>query len=253
MNFKNAALLLVLLVAAASCVSKKKIIYLQGSAGGANASISNYEPIIQPDDILYVTVSSQNPEAATPFTLRSEIPETGQVDLRTASYLVDKDGYIEFPVLGKLKAGGLTRSEFLDMLHNKLQPYVSDAVLNLTILNYKVTVLGEVARPGPVPVSGNRVTVLEAIAAAGDLTLYGKRQNILVVRDNQGEKTFARLDLARADIVNSPYYYLRQNDVVYVEPRNAKVDSTVFGSNVTTITSLISFALTTTLILLRVL
>jgi len=253
MSFKNAAFLLVVLLAAASCVSKKKIVYLQGNAGGGNASISNYEPIIQPDDMLYVVVSSQNPEAATPFTLRSEIPESSPVDLRTASYLVDKEGFIQFPVLGKLKAGGLTRGEFLDMLRNKLQPYVSDAVLNLTILNYKVTVLGEVAKPGPVPVSGNRMTIVEAIAAAGDLTLYGMRENVLVVRDNQGEKTFARVNLTKADLVNSPYYYLKQNDVVYVEPRRSRVDSTTFGSNVTTIMSLVSFALTTTLILIRVL
>jgi polysaccharide export outer membrane protein len=251
MELKKPALYLLLFILAASCVPKKKIVYLQGNAGGGNASISNYEPVIQPDDILYINVSSQNPEAVAAFNTQESSQNMAAMDLKQRSYLVSKDGMIQYPVLGALKAAGLTRAEFTDMLRNRLQPYVNDAVVNLRFLNFKVTVLGEVTKPGRVDVASDRITLIEAIAQSGDLTLYGMRDNILIVRDNQGEKTFNRVDITAANFVNSPFYYLKQNDVVYVEPRRAKVDSTAIGGNITTIISIFSFLLTTTLILTR--
>ena len=165
------------------------------------------------------------------------------------SYQVSKEGYIEYPVLGHLKVGGMTRSEFTDMLKNRLQPYLTDPVINLKVTNFKVTISGEVASPRKIDVDGDRITLIEALAQAGDLTLYGMRSNILIVRDNQGEKTFNRVDITKADFVNSPFYYLKQNDYVYVEPRKVKVDSTAIGGNVMAMMSIFSFLLTTTLIL----
>ncbi|RZJ28100.1 MAG: polysaccharide export protein [Flavobacterium sp.] len=248
MEVKKYALYLLLLIAAASCVPKKKIVYLQGTAGGNSAA--SFEPIIQPDDMLYINVTSQNEDAVQAFNVAIE-KQMNSVASNRFSYLVDKDGNIDFPVLGVLKAGGLTRTEFVEMLKTRLKTYVSDPVVNLRFLNFKVTMLGEVASPGRINVDGDRLTLLDAIAQSGDLTLFGMRDNILIVRENNGEKTFNRVDITKADFVNSPFYYLKQNDVVYIEPRRAKVDSTAIGGNVTTILSIVSFLITTTLILTR--
>ena len=251
MEFKKYALYFILLIGVASCVPKQKIVYLQGNAGSGNASISNYEPTLQPDDLLYIIINSANPEAAAPFNPQVNSQVVAGADLKERAYLISKDGYIQYPVLGAIKAAGLTRSEFTDMLKNMIKPYVSDAVVNLRLLNFKVTVLGEVARPGRIDVSSDRITLIDALAQTGDLTLYGMRDNILIVRDNNGEKSFNRVDITKAEFVNSPFYYLKQNDVVYVEPRRAKVDSTAIGGNVTTVISILSFLITTTVILTR--
>lgn len=247
MILKRYALYIVLFFAAVSCVSKKKLVYLQGTPGGSSSA--TYEPIIQPDDMLFIHLTSENTEAVAPFNAI----DARQLNNNTnyLSYLVNKDGKIDFPVLGELKAAGLTRSEFTEMLKTRLRSYVTDPVVNMRFLNFRVTVLGEVSRPGRVESEGDRLTLLDAIAQSGDLTLYGMRQNILIVRDNNGEKTFNRVDVTAADFVNSPFYYLKQNDVIYVEPRRAKVDSTAIGGNVTTIISIISFLITTTLLLTR--
>jgi polysaccharide biosynthesis/export protein len=248
MEIKKLALYFLLFVAVVSCVPKKKILYLQGNPGGGNSSISNYEPIIQPDDMLYIGITSQNPEAVEVFNQGTT--NASNLERQRGTYLVSRDGNIEFPILGTLKVAGLTRQEFIDMLKNRLRTYVYDPIIQLRFMNFKVTVLGEVGRPGKIEVETDRLTLLEAISQSGDLTLYGMRTNILIVRDNQGEKSFNRVDITRADFVNSPFYYLKQNDVVYVEPRRAKVDSTAVGGNVTTIMSIFGFLLSTTLILI---
>jgi len=251
MDLKKYALYLLLIVGAASCVPKEKIVYLQGNPGGGNASVSNFEPTIQPDDLLLIYVTSANPEAAAPFNPQASSITMQREDSLDRAYLVNKDGYITYPVLGNIKVAGLTRSEFTDMLRNMIRPYISDAAVSFKFLNYKVAVLGEVTKPGEVLSQTDRLTLLEAIAKAGDLTLYGMRENILIVRENNGEKTFNRVDITKADFVNSPFYYLKQNDVVYVEPRRAKVDSTAIGGNVTTIISILSFLITSTLLITR--
>lgn len=247
MKIKKLALYFLLFITAVSCVSKKKILYLQGAPGASNSSISNYEPVIQPDDVLFIAISSQNPEAVEAFNLSAG---SGNPDVKSGSYLVSRDGNIEFPILGTLKAAGLTRQEFTDMLRNRLRAYVSDPIIQLRFTNFKVTMLGEVKSPGQVEVQGDRLTLLEAIAQSGDLTLYGMRDNILIVRETGGEKSFNRVDITQADFVNSPFYYLKQNDVVYVQPRRAKFDSTAVGSNIGTIMSIFGFLLSTTFILI---
>jgi polysaccharide export outer membrane protein len=224
---------------------KKNIIYLQDSEQFKNVEqVANYEAIIQPDDIIQISVTSQNPEASLPFNQQSSGSSP-----QAAGYLVNKDGYISFPILGDLKVAGYTRTNFVEMLKGKLAPYISDAVVNLSIQNFKITVLGEVGGSGVIKVTGDRITLLEAIAQSGDLTVQGLRKNILIVRDNQGQKSFTRVDVTRADFVNSPFYYLKQNDVVYVEPRRAKYDATALGNYLPAIASIISLGLTITLIL----
>lgn len=228
--------------------------YLQGADSmGKTEHVENYETTIQPDDILQITVSSESAEAVEPFNqkLDGAAGGGGATNVTLRGYLVDKDGFIEMPVLGTLKVGGLKRSELNDMLKSRLKQYLSDPVLTIRVLNFKVSVLGEVASPGQISVRGDRITLLEAIAQSGDISVQGLRKNILIVRDNQGQKEFARVDITNADIVNSPYYYLKQNDVVYVEPRRAKYDATALGSYLSSTASIISLLLTVTLLILR--
>lgn len=238
-----------------SCLPKKEIIYLQGMQNSDNSS-TNYEPLIQRDDILYINISSQEAEAVVAFNLDAQTSK----DLNTSSsgytsqkqsYLVDNLGNIEFPILGTISVAGYSINEFRDVLKVKLKDYVLDPVINIRIINFKVTVTGEVNKPGVVSTTSQRLTLFDALALSGDLTLYGKRDNILLVRDFQGVKTYNRVDITKADFVNSPFYYLDQNDLIYVEPRKAKIDSTAIGTNIPFIVSIVGILLTTTLILTR--
>lgn len=236
-----------------SCMSKKKIVYFQGSQDFKNTSL-NYEPIIQRDDILFINVSSMVAEAVIPFNLDSKdgtLSASGGFVEQKQTYLVDYNGNIDFPVIGSLSVAGYSINELKILLKNKLTPYVKDPVLNIRIMNFKVTVLGEVVKPGIVTSTSQRLTLLDALASSGDLTPYGKRDNILLIRDFQGLKTYNRIDITKADFVNSPFYYLDQNDMIYVEPRKAKIDSTTFGTNISTIISIVGFLLTTIILITR--
>jgi polysaccharide export outer membrane protein len=211
-----------------SCMSKKKIVYLQGSQNISNAS-SNYEPIIQRDDRIAIIVSSIDAESVVPFNLNSAQNQGSIQSQYQTSYLVDSKGTIDFPIVGKLNVEGYTIEELKQLLKEKLMPYFKvEPVVNVTLLNFKVSVLGAVNAPGLKKFDNNRVTLLEAIASSGDLTIYGKRQNILIIRDFQGIKTFNRVDITKADFVNSPFYYLDQNDLIFVEERKAKIDASAF-------------------------
>lgn len=234
-----------------SCVSKKSIVYLQGNQNSTTSS-NNYEPIIQQDDNLYIHISSSVNEAVTPFNLESKSTTangSSSFDALKQSYLVDNAGNIDFPVLGTLPVAGLTLQKLKNTIKEKLLIYVKDPVVNIRILNFKVSVLGEVNKPGIISVNSQRITLLEAISQSGDLTLFGKRDNILLIRDFQGTKTYNRIDITKADFVNSPFYYLDQNDVIYVEPKKSKIDATAIGPNVTTLITIASFIITTALIL----
>lgn len=253
MNIYKYTAVFVFLVMASSCVPSKKIIYLHQGQQSTNNDAANYEPLIQRDDMLYIHVSSTVSDAVIPFNIDSQTlgSSGGSFDSQKQSYLVDNAGNIEFPIIGTLNVSGYSLNKLKDILKEKLLLYVKDPVINIRLLNFKITVLGEVSRPGLVTVASQRITVLEAIAAAGDLTAYGKRENILLIREYQGVKTYNRIDLTQADFVNSPFYYLDQNDVIYVEPRKTKIDSTAIGPNVTAAISILGFVLTTALILIR--
>ncbi|WP_297511867.1 polysaccharide biosynthesis/export family protein [Flavobacterium sp.] len=232
-----------------SCVSKKKYYLLQGTYDMKNAS-SNYEPIIQKDDRISILVSTFQKELAEPFNLN---PNTNNNTANTNNinngYLVDSEGNIDFPVLGKLSVAGYTVDQLKLMLNDKLKSYLVDPVINIRILNFKVSVLGAVQSPGIKDFQTNRVTLLDALAASGDITPYGRRDNILIIRDYQGVKTFNNVDITNANVVNSPYFYLDQNDVIYIQERKAKVDASALP-NLPLIVSVASF-LTTVLILLN--
>ncbi len=230
-----------------SCMSKKKIVYLQG-AQNFNSTSSNYEPIIQNDDRISIRVTTLEPEASIPFNI--ETIATSVTNNISNGYLVDGKGTIDFPVLGTISIAGFTIDQVKTMLKEKLAVYIKDPVINIRLLNFKVTLLGDVTNPGIKAFSTNRVTLLEAIGAASDLTIFGKRNNILLVRDFQGIKTFNRIDITQADFVNSPFYYLDQNDVIYVEARKAKIDANALP-NLSIIVSVVSFITTMLFIVIK--
>lgn len=238
LHFQNKLLLLLLPVLLFSCGSKKDMVYLQGIDNGQSYDANkNYEPMLKPDDLLSIIISAENPEVTIPFNLPQiqgnyEI-NNNQNGIKT--YLIDNEGNIVFPVLGKIKLGGLTRSEADKKLSGLLSEYIKNPGINLRILNYKVSVIGEVAKPGSYTIPGERITVLEALGLAGDLTIYGKRDNILVIHEADGKKTYTRVDITNAEVLNSPAYYLSQNDVVVVEPNRTKINSSVIGPNTTVI------------------
>lgn len=225
-----------------SCISKKRIVYLQGNQDFSSVS-TNYDPLIQRDDKLAITVSSLEMEAARPFNLV-------QSANTSSTYLVDVAGKIDFPVLGTIAVEGFSISELKVLLKEKLAIYLKNPVINITIQNFKVTVLGDVKSPGIKVFENHRVTLFDALGASGDLTAFGKRKNILIVRDYQGIKSFNRVDITQANFVNSPFYYLDQNDVVYVEQRKAKIDSTALP-NLPLVVSIVSFLTTMVLLLNR--
>ena len=239
------------IIGLSSCSQQKNIAYFQNGDHLSNLNGAAFEPTIQPDDLLLIIVSASDAEAAAPFNLTTEnIPSVvGQASMAQRQqqlYLVDKNGAIDFPVLGTIQIGGVTKTEVVKLLKEKLVKYIKDPIVNMRIMNYKVTVQGEVTRPGSYPITSERVTLTEALSMAGDLTIYGKRNNIIVVREIQGKKEIGRVDLTKADFINSPYYYLSQNDLIYVEPNGARSSSSTFNQNTTvwiSIASLISSAI----------
>lgn len=216
---------------ACSCSVPKNVTYFQGidslTEQQLDSMSQNYTSKICPDDRLSITVTAWDPTVVTPFNppvyaYAAEGEEKVQVSQQLQTYLVDKDGSIIFPVLGKVYVAGLSKQELSENLRKAISKYVADVNVNVQIVNYKVTMMGEVARPGTVAVSNDRITILDALGRVGDMTINANRTNILVIRDNDGQKEIGRLDITDPTIFSSPYFYLRQNDVVYVEPNDAK-------------------------------
>lgn len=184
--------------------------YLRGEIAKSD-SLANLKLSIKPNDELAILVSSVDPQTVTPFNL----PQ-GQNQLST--YLVDAQGEINFPTLGKIKLGGLTTQEAMDMLGTRLREHVNDPIVNLQVVNFRISVLGAVNAPGPFYFKSERVSILDALAHARDLNLYARRDNILLIREDGGKKEFVRFDLTKSsDVFSSRYFYLQQNDIIYVE------------------------------------
>ncbi|WP_245833675.1 polysaccharide biosynthesis/export family protein [Nonlabens spongiae] len=241
------------------CVSKKKILYLQDldKTGRLNADISVYKPEVKPDDLLRILVTAKNMNAVSSFnrmvspTLENQTRVMGQQQL--FGYLVDENGYIDFPELGMLDLNNKTVSEISELIKDKIQStYVRDEVsVDVRILNFKVTVLGEVNRPGTFTMESNRNTLLQALGIAGDLTIYGNRKDITVIREFKNEKKSVSIDLTSDDFMNSEFYFLQQNDVIIVHPNNAQVQSAGFNRNAPLFVSIASLLLSIIVILER--
>jgi polysaccharide export outer membrane protein len=244
---------LLLLLFLFSCASRKDFIYYQGAAGMAPQEKSNsYEIKIQPDDLLMIVVSAEDSESVAAFNLGSTSGSSAASGKQSKqSYLVDSSGNIEFPILGTIKVGSLSRSEVLGLLKQRIMVYVKNPTINLRITNFKVAVQGEVASPGVYSISSDRVTLIEALSMAGDLTLFGKRNNILIIREKEGVKSFNSVDITNTDFMNSSFYYLAQNDVIYVETNKAKISGSTIGASTGLIFSVTSVLITVMALILR--
>lgn len=246
-----------------SCGSTKNVAYFKNSDSiDFSQSRRLYDAKIMPKDQLTITVNTTDPEVSSAFNLLMQNTYTQGRSLSTSGgtvmpYLVDNEGYIKFPIIGALKVVGLTKRQCERMIEDKIRPYLSEnenPVVTVQMSSYSISVLGEVARPGTFMVSREEITILEALAQAGDLTIYGVRDKVKLIRKNaDGKKEMHTLNLNDANIVNSPYYYLQQNDVVYVEPNKVKAQNSSVGSMTTLWFSATSILISLTSLLYNIL
>jgi uncharacterized protein involved in exopolysaccharide biosynthesis/protein involved in polysaccharide export with SLBB domain len=223
-----------------ACGSSEKVVYLD-NANQVNLEASKvlFDAKIMPKDVLSITVSTINPEAAKPFNLIVPTVVAGEITTSTTqpvmqSYLVNNDGTIDYPIIGVIKVGGLTKTECEAMILEKIRPYLAESekpIVTVRMSSYSISVLGEVKTPGSFPVSREKINIFEALAMAGDMTIYGIRDHVRLIReDASGKKEIHMLDLTDANVINSPYYYLQQNDIIYVEPSKVKKQDARVGS-----------------------
>ena len=235
--------LLVLLLT--SCASKKGIVYFQDVEGiQVNDTLLNFEPRIQVGDLLLINVSAIDGEAAIPFNLY-EAPMIGTAasSIKPLTYLVDAGGHIQFPVIGQLKVVGSTTMELTEKLKTIIEDYIKNPIINIRMTNFRVTVLGQVKAPGTYLVPNERITIVEAIGLAGDLEIHGKRKNVMLIREQNGKRMFVNIDLTNKELFSSPYFFLSQNDVIYVEPNKVQVNASAVGANTGVIISVTSIIL----------
>ena len=239
---RNVLVCLITMLLFVSCQSYKKVPYLQ-DAEIVQQTVQHenlYDAKIMPKDLLTIVVSCTSPELAVPFNLTVASPGSvaiGNTQLTAQPvlqpYLVDNEGKINFPVLGELHVGGLTKKATEQMIVEKLKPYIKEIpIVTVRMVNYKISVIGEVARPGTFTISNEKVNLLEALAMAGDMTVYGLRDDIKLIReDANGRQEIVTLDLNKAETILSPYYWLQQNDIIYVTPNKAKARNSDIGSS----------------------
>ncbi|WP_058104070.1 polysaccharide biosynthesis/export family protein [Maribacter dokdonensis] len=253
--FLNRFLILLLLPLTFSC-SKRNLGYFSNYGDEKllteDITLITTQPIIQPGDLLQITVSDNNPIAAAPFNkinFKEENNENASSNVQDG-YLVDQNGIIDFPVIGRIKIGGQTKANAKISITNLLTNYLGNPIVSIRYLNYKVTVVGEVKNPSTFLVPSERINLIEALSMAGDLTIYGKRENVMVINESNGVRTVSHLDLNDKAILDSPNFYLKPNDIVYVEPVKARKDqSSLTRSNISLVLGVISAA---SLILLNI-
>ncbi len=231
-----------------SCASKKNYHYFnQGELN--NNIMNNFSPTIKTGDLLDIQVLSFNKETVEPFNLpvlNSNMRAGYNNGIAASSgYLVNENGEISFPVIGKLNVSNLSTLALSDSLKIKLKDYVQDPIVHVKIENFKITVLGEVRNPGTFQIPNERISILEAIGLAGDLTINGMRKDVILIRDINGKKEEILIDLTSKELINSNYYYLSQNDVLYIKPNQAKVNSSTMSSSYGMFISIASLIITT--------
>lgn len=218
-----------------ACVHHRELVNLnEGPEFPAFADSTRYITLkIQPDDLLSISIQSADPITSAPYSLGSTATSDGKISAvnTPTEYLVDPLGKIHLPEIGSVSVVGLSTNVARDTIVGRLKKYLRDPIVNVRLKNFKFTVLGEVSRPGAYSIPNERINVLEALGTAGDIGVYGNRSNILIIREENGKRSFGRLDLHRRDIFASPYFQLRQNDLIYVEPAKMKTASVTDTGN----------------------
>lgn len=255
-SIRKALCFLFLSIIVSSCATKDQVVYfneVENLEGEVN--LLEYEPKIERNDVLRINVSSSsvNEELVQPFQNNQQRQGNsgGGQNQSLSGYLVSPEGTINFPVLGSVVVEGLTRTQIQEKLEKQISEYVKDPVVDVRIVNFSVTVLGEVGSPGRVQITDGRVTMPELLAMSGDITYTGKRQNIRVIREVDGVKSVGFIDMTEIDLFKSPYFYLKQNDIVYVEPTYARMKSAGFFGSPGAILGLISSTLSLIFIFTR--
>jgi polysaccharide biosynthesis/export protein len=260
-QFKRFCLILLSVGILSSCISGKKIAYFQGlDQVEQMAATSRAGLEIKTNDLLTISVAAYNMEAAQPFNLpvvgvtagsgiESQLRTAGTPQLQT--YLVNSKGNIDFPQLGKVNVSGKTTQELSVHLQEKISEFVKDPIVSVRLVNFQVSVLGEVNRPGTFTLQDEYLSLPKALGLAGDLSIYAKRDNILVMREENDKKSYAYLDLSDASVVNSPFYYLQQNDVIYVEPNNAQKQGSAYNRNASVYVSIASVLISLAILITR--
>lgn len=238
-----------------SCASRKDMVYFQPDSTTLNTSYELNAPKLQPGDILAISVTADDIRATTPFNQISPY-QGGAGNIQSTNpfiptYAIDVDGNIDFPKLGKIKISGMTRTEAMAYLKNEVSRFIVNPGISMEVRNFRVTVLGEVKSPGSFPINNDRITILEALGLAGDLTINGVRNNVMVIREQNGQKQEYRVDLTKKDALNSPVYYLAQNDVIYVEPNGARIQSSKYTQNTSIFVSIAGVIITVISVLTR--
>ena len=241
-----------------SCATKDDVVYFNGMNSTDNSiGLDSYSPTYHIDDELVIIVNALDPEAAMPFNKSSVSVSLDVLDARgrerIQTYRIDPDGNVNFPVLGNIKISGLNRTQATIMLQEKLADYIKDPIVDIETVNYRITVLGEVARPGTFTATNERITLVEALSMAGDLTIYGERENVLVIQDYDGKKTYTRVNLKSNDLFNSPVYYLSQGDVVYVEPNKTRAKNSAIGAQTGVLLSSLGLLISMTALVVTIL
>ncbi|MEO2051253.1 MAG: polysaccharide biosynthesis/export family protein [Allomuricauda sp.] len=248
---KLAILALVSILLIVSCTPSKDVVYFQDASQFETLVDENtFSTKFKVDDLVSIHISTLDPEASAPFNLFRGAEEGG-IRAEQVNYLVDKNGEIDFPVIGKIKIEGLSPSETRMLLREKLKDYLKDPIINIRIRNFTVTVLGAVNRPGTYPVNGEQITIMEALGMAGDINIKGRRDNVMVIRDFDGTKVYNRINLNQKESLKSPVFYLTQNDVVYVEPNKSGKTQSSLDQRASIMISILSMVVTSTVILLR--
>jgi polysaccharide export outer membrane protein len=247
----NTVLVIVVLLSSffSSCVSTKKITYFQFDQIDQENVSNSYQTTFKPDDLIQITIASDNREAVEPFNLVS--PAANGLSA-PQPYLIDSNGEIDFPILGRVKIGGLKREQALKLFRDKVSPdYVKNPTINIVIINFKITVNGDVGNPGTFTVPNERVSIIDDLGLAGDLNISARRDNILVLREEGGKKLAYRVNILSNKILTSPVFYLQQNDVIYVEHNRARIQSASSNANTGLYFSLIGLTITLITLLSR--
>jgi len=240
----------IVLIILSSCASRKEVVYFDDASNFETLVKDNrFETKFKTDDLLSIYISTLNPEASAPFNLFRGA-EQGGFGNEQVDYLIDKNGEIDFPVIGKVKISGLTTREAQELLKERLKDYLVNPIINIRIRNFSVTILGAVNGPGTFPINGEQISIMEALGLAGDIAIKGRRDNVMVIRDFDGTKVYNRIDLNSKDALSSPVYYLTQNDIVYVEPnKSGKLESSL-DQRVSIGFSIASLIITSTIVLI---
>ena len=241
-----------MLIFLASCATRKDVYYFQ-DIDNSNLQNSFKFLNIQPGDILDIQIKAINPESVLIFQRQSALStQQGQLQNRVIDgYLVGEDGYINLPILGPINTSNKTTKSLSTDIEKALSPYIINPSVNIRLLNFRVSILGEVAAPGTFTVLEQRISIPQALGLAGDLTISGDRKNVLLIRNQNGKKLNKVIDLTKSEFLQSDFYFLKQNDIIYVRPNNAKVKSSGLVGNASTLVSILSLAVSLFIVITR--